>query len=335
MAAPLSTPFCRLAGVELPIVQAPMGGAACPALAAAVSNAGGLGMLGITWFDLEMMRAYLRDTRRLTDRPFGVNLVLAWPPDERLEMALAEGVRIVSLTWGDPTPYVERIHRAGALLFQTVGSAAEARRAKEAGADAVVAQGWEAGGHVWGEVATLPLVPAVVDAVAPLPVVAAGGMADGRGIAAALLLGAGAAWLGTRFLAAEEAFIHPAYRDRIVAAAETDAVWTTLFDRDWVAPHRALRNSTLALWEGAGRPPRGARPGERDVLAHLPDGTPIERYAEIPPVAVVEGHLEGLVHYAGQSAGLVRRVQPAADIVRELADETVAVLRSGARLAGG
>lgn len=335
MTARLRTPLCDLLGIALPIGQAPMGGASCPALAAAVSNAGGLGMLAITWFDLEMMRTYIRETRRLTERPFGVNLVLAWPPEERLRMALDEGVRIVSLTWGDPTPYVEMIHRGGALLLHTVGSAAEARRVVDAGADVVVAQGWEAGGHVWSEVATLPLVPRVVDAVAPVPVIATGGIADGRGVAAALTLGAAGVWLGTRFLAAEEAFVHRSYRERILAAAETDAVHTMLFDKVWVAPHRTLRNSTLALWEGAGRPRSGARPGEHDVVAHLPDGTPVERYSDVPPVAVVEGDHEALVHYAGQGVGLVRRAQPAAEIVRELADEAERALRAGARLTDG
>jgi NAD(P)H-dependent flavin oxidoreductase YrpB (nitropropane dioxygenase family) len=325
--ATLRTPLCDLLAIDVPIIQAAMGGASCPPLAAAVSNAGGLGMLAITWFELDVMRAFLRETRGLTDRPFGVNLALAWPPEERLAMALEEGARIVSLFWGDATPWVERIHRAGALCLHTVGSAAEARRARDAGVDVIVAQGWEAGGHVWGEVATLPLVPAVVDAVAPVPVVAAGGIGDGRGVAAALMLGAQAAWIGTRFLAAEEAFVHPSWRQRIIDAAETDAVWTTLFDKGWDAPHRALRNSTMRRWEDAGRPRSGARPGEDDVVARLPDGTAVPRYSEVPPIAVAEGDLEALVHYAGQSAGLVRRVQPAAEIVRELVEEAEDCLR--------
>jgi nitronate monooxygenase len=333
--AALRTPLCTLLGIDVPIVQAPMGGCAVPALAAAVSNAGGLGMLGVSWFELDLMRAMIRETRRLTARPFGVNMALEWPQAERLAICLEEGVRIVSLFWGDPRPHVRTVHAAGALLLQTVGSAEEARRAVDAGADVIVAQGWEAGGHVWSEVATLPLVPRVVDAVRPTPVVAAGGIADGRGVAAALMLGAAGAWLGTRFLGSEEAFIHPSYRDRVVAARETDTVYTTLFDVGWPnAPHRTLRNSTFAAWESAGRPPSGERPGEGQTVTTLPDGTPVPRYSEIPPLPGMEGDLEHLVHYAGQSAGLVSRVQPAADIVREIAEETLRALRAGAGLVG-
>ena len=148
-----------------------------------------------------------------TSKPFAVNLVLDWDPAERLAIALHEGVRIVSFFWGDPAPWVEQVHAAGGIVLHTVASAEEARRAADAGVDAVVAQGWEAGGHVWGQVSTLALVPRVVDAVAPLPVVAAGGIADGRGLAAVLALGAGAAWMGTRFLLAEEAATHPVYQE--------------------------------------------------------------------------------------------------------------------------
>src|SRR5690349_19197963 len=139
----LRTPLCDRLGIELPIVQAPMGTLAVPPLAAAVSNAGALGMLGVTWLDLDMTRAFIRETRRLTARPFGVNLALAWEQHERLGICLEEGARIVSLFWGDPTPYVPTIRAAGATLVQTVGSAAEARSAVAAGADVIVAQGWE------------------------------------------------------------------------------------------------------------------------------------------------------------------------------------------------
>jgi len=333
MAPRIDTPLCRLLGIDVPIVQAPMGTCAVPALAAAVSNAGGLGMLGVSWLDRDMMRDFVRETQRLTDRPFGVNLALAWPQEEHLHICLDAGARIVSLFWGDPTPYVDAIHSAGAILLQTVGSAEEARRAVAAGADVVVAQGWEAGGHVWGEVATLPLVPCVVDAVRPTPVIAAGGIADGRGVAAALMLGAAGAWLGTRFLASEEIFIHPAYRERVVAARETDTYYTTLFDGGWPdAPHRTLRNATVADWEAAGRPASGRRPGEGDVIATLPDGGPVARYSDVPPLPGMAGDLDRLVHYAGQSAGLVHRVQPAAEIVREIADETIRALRDAGRL---
>lgn len=165
----LQTSLCALLNIELPIIQAPIGGAATPALAAAVSNAGGLGMLPLTWHSPEGVRRVIRQTRQLTDRPFGVNLILQWPQEERLKVCLEEGVPVVSFFWGDPSLYVAAAHTAGSLVMHTVGSAVEARRVRDAGVDIIVAQGWEAGGHVWGQVATLPLVPCVVDAVAPTP----------------------------------------------------------------------------------------------------------------------------------------------------------------------
>ncbi len=321
------TSFCRLVGIELPIVQAPVGGVSTPALAAAVSGAGGLGTLSITWREPDALRALLRETRERTDKPFAVNLVLAWDPEERLAIALEEGVRVVSFFWGDSAPWVQQVHAAGGIVLHTVASAEEARRAAAAGVDAVVAQGWEAGGHVWGEVATMALVPRVVDAVAPLPVVAAGGIADGRGLAAVLALGAGAGWMGTRFLLAEEAATHPLYRERLLAATETDTVYSTLFDVGWPdAPLRALRNSTWEAWRAAGEPAPGSRPGEGEPVATGEDGRPIARYSNDAPVAGASGDIAVMALYAGQGVGLAGRVQPAAEIVREVAADAAAVI---------
>jgi nitronate monooxygenase len=327
MAVRYDTAFCRLAGIDLPIVQAPVGGITTPALAAAVSEAGGLGMLSITWRDPSALRALLRDTRARTAKPFAVNLVLEWDPAERLAIALEEGVPIVSFFWGDPAPWVDQVHAAGRLVLHTVASAEEARRVAEAGVDAIVAQGWEAGGHIWGEVSTLALVPRVVDAVAPLPVVAAGGIADGRGLAAVLALGAGAAWMGTRFLLAEEAATHPIYREAVIAADETATAYSSLFDVGWPhAPLRTLRNSTWQAWQAAGEPPPGARPGEGDVVATGEDGRDIVRYDNDAPVAGASGDIAAMCLYAGQGVGLAQRTQPAADIVREVAEEAARVL---------
>ena len=195
----MSTPVCELLGIERPIVQAPM--AAVPRLAAAVSNAGALGMVTLTWS--ADVGAVVRETAALTARPFGGNFVLTEDHHRHVDQALEAGLRIVSFMLGDPGGYVGPVHDAGGVVMHTVGTAEEARRAVASGADVVVAQGWEAGGHVWGSVATLPLVPAVVDAVTPVPVIAAGGIGDARGVAAVLALGAQAAWLGTRFLMAE------------------------------------------------------------------------------------------------------------------------------------
>ncbi len=314
----MRTPLCSLLGIEHPIVQAPIGSAGVPRLASAVSDAGALGMLALTWS--ADAGTLVRETAALTSRPFGGNLVLEWEQRARLDSALEAGLRIVSLTWGDPAPYVAPVHDAGGIVVHTVGSAEEAKRAVAVGVDVVVAQGWEAGGHVWGRVATLPLVPAVVDAVGSTPVIAAGGIGDARGVAAVLALGAQAAWLGTRFLFAEEAPVHPRYRERLAGAAETDAEWyADLYDGGWPnAPHRALRNATAEAWERAGRPPSGSRPGEGERIGTRPSGAPLVRYTSDLPLAGAEGDIDASSLWAGQSVALMRRVEPAAQIVAEL-----------------
>jgi nitronate monooxygenase len=311
-------PFCELVGCEHPVVQAPIGSAAVPQLAAAVSEAGALGMVALTW--VSDAAAAVRETTDRTMRSFGGNFVLEWDQRARLDAALEAGLRIVSLTWGDPAPYVAAVHDAGGIVLHTVSTADEARRAVGAGVDVVVAQGWEAGGHVAGRIATLPLVTAVVDAVDPVPVVAAGGIGDGRGVAAVLALGAQAAWVGTRFLLAEEAPIHETYRRRLLEADETEAEWfAELFDGGWEqAPHRALRNSTAAAWEGAGRPAPGSRPGEGEAIATRGDGRLVARYASALPLVDFGGDVEALSLWAGQSVALARRVEPAAEIVSDL-----------------
>ena len=291
---------------------------AVPELAAAVSNAGALGMLALTWSS--PAGDAVRETAALTDRPFGGNLILSSDQHRRVDEVLGAGMRIVSFMWGDPAGYVEQVHEAKGVVLHTVGSAEEARRAVASGVDVIVAQGWEAGGHVWSQVATLPLVPAVVDAVAPVPVIAAGGIGDARGVAAVFALGAQAAWLGTRFLLAQEMPIHEEYRRRLVGAAETDAQWyANLYEVGWPdAPHRAIRNSTAEVWEAAGRPAPGSRPGEGDVIAQFASGESILRYEPGAPLVGTTGDVEALSLWAGQSVGLARQSQPAAEIVAEL-----------------
>jgi nitronate monooxygenase len=310
------TRVCELLGIERPIVEAPL--SADPRLPAAVSNAGGLGTLGLGW--AEDAGEVVRETAALTDRPFAGNFVLAFDQHHRIDEALSAGLRIVSLFWGDPRRYVDSVHDAGGLVMHTVGSVEEARRAVECGVDIVIAQGWEAGGHVWSGVATLPLVPAVVDAVAPVPVIAAGGIGDARGVAAVFALGAQAALLGTRFLLADEMPIHEEYRRRLVAATETDAEWyPDLYAVGWPdASHRAIHNSTAEMWDAAGRPALGRRPHEGEVLARFVSGESIVRYEPAPPMDGTTGQIEPLSLWAGQSVGLAARSQPAAEIVAEL-----------------
>jgi NAD(P)H-dependent flavin oxidoreductase YrpB (nitropropane dioxygenase family) len=329
----MTTALCERLGIELPIIQAPMGGVVGAALASAVSNAGGLGMLSPWRADIDVVRRQIRETRTLTSRPFGVNLNLEFPQEERLAACLDEGIRIISFFWRDPSSLLSRAKAGGAIVMHTVGSASDARRAASCGVDILVAQGWEAGGHVRGTVATMPLIPAVVDAVAPAPVVAAGGIADGRGLAAALALGAGGAWIGTRFLVSHEAAVHPRYRERLLRANENDTVFLeNLFDVRWPnAPHRTLRNQTVETWEAAGRPPPGKRPGEGEVIANSQSSGRIVRYQSCTPGPDTEGDIDALSLWAGQSVGLVSKRQSAGDIVREIADEARLVLRQLAR----
>jgi nitronate monooxygenase len=332
----LNTRLTDLLGIEYPIVQAPIGSATCAELAAAVADSGGLGHLAVTWRSLDGTRRVIEETREATDERFAVNLALDdrtthLPTDEHLDVVLDAGAPVVSLSFGDPAPHVDRIHEAGAVVMATVGSAEEARAAVEAEVDAVVAQGSEAGGHLQSDVATMPLVPRVVDAVAAggtdVPVVAAGGIADGRGIAATLALGAAGAWLGTRFVATHEANVVEDYRDRVADAFETDTVRTDLFDGGWPGrDHRVLRNSTVEAWEAAGRPPPGARPGEDERVGAYPDGHPVERYDDDVPVSGATGDTEAWALYAGQSAGTVDAVRPAGEVVERLATETRAAL---------
>ena len=331
----MRTNVTELLGIEHPVIQAPIGVLSIPALASAVSNAGGLGMMAITWLEPDEIREAVATLRAATDRPFGVNVVIDPqdpPQHERVAAALEAGAPFVSFFWGDPAPYLDAVHAAGARAALTVGSAEEARRAVGAGVDVVVAQGWEAGGHVWGEVSTLVLVPAVVDAVPDTPVIAAGGIADGRGLAAVLALGAGAAWMGTRFVASQEAPAHEVWQALLLQARETDTFHSKVFDVGWPnAAHRTLRNPTIEAWLAAGSPPPGARPGEGEVLATRPDGSEVVRYSSESARSTLTGRIDELSLWAGQSAGLVHEVLPAAEIVRRTVAEAVAAMESAAR----
>lgn len=332
----METSVTRLLGVEHPIIQAPIGGLSVPALAGAVSSAGGLGMMAITWMSPDEIRAAVAAVRAITDRPFGVNIIIDEhdePQDDRVGVALEAGVPVISFFWGDPARYVDRVHAAGAKATLTVAAAEEARRAVDAGIDVIVAQGWEAGGHVWGQVSTLALVPAVVDAVAGgAPVVAAGGITDGRGLAAVRALGAQAAWMGTRFVASEEAPAHPDWKARLIGAQETDTYYSSLFDVGWPdAPHRTLRNRTIDDWLAAGSPPSGQRPGEGEVLATRPDGSEVVRYTSVSARDSLVGRIDDLSLWCGQGVGLVRDVLPAGEIVRQTVAEAEAILEALAK----
>jgi NAD(P)H-dependent flavin oxidoreductase YrpB (nitropropane dioxygenase family) len=309
----------EILAIEVPIVQAPIGTAATPSLAAAVANAGGLGMLALSWSRPEQIRDLIRATRSLTARPFGVNLVLEWPQQERLRVVLEEGVRIVSTFWGNPAEYVSVVHAAGAKLIHTAGTFDEAAQAVAAGVDILVAQGVEAGGHVRGSTPLQQLLSELTGAFPAIPVIAAGGLADVQDIAAARVAGAEGAWLGTRFVCSVEANAAAIYQDLIIGASADDTVLTTLFARGWPdAPHRVLRNSTIRACEAAGRAMEPvAEIG--DIVARTASGAPVERYAFALPTRTMTGDLEAMALYAGLGVDRIRDVQPARDLVQTLA----------------
>src|SRR6476659_4018967 len=317
----MKTALCHVLGIEHPIISAPMGpDLTGPELVAAVSNAGGLGILQAQFCPPPVFRQEIRRVRALTSKPFGVNLLLHFPVEEQVAICLEERVPVLSFFWGDPTPYVERAHAAGVKVFQQVGSVADARRAADAGVDVIIAQGVEAGGHIVGQVSTLALVPRVVDAVAPRPVAAAGGIGDARGVVAVLALGAQAAVLGTRFLASVESRAHPLYKQKLLQAGEADTVRTILFGHGWPnAPHRTLLTLFVEQWLGQEARGQESRPDEpvvgRTVIAG--HAMPVLRFMGMPPNCDATGEIESMDLLAGQDVGLVGEIKPAGQIVRE------------------
>jgi len=308
-------------GLEYPIVSAPMGSVSGGRLAAAVSNGGGLGLVGGGYGDADWMREELSLAKTEATRPWGVGLITWHATNDAVEFALGYEPHVFMLSFGDPRPYVPAIKAAGCALLCQVQDVEDARAAQAAGADVIIAQGTEAGGH-GARRATLPLVPAVVDAVAPTPVLAAGGIVDGRGLAAALMLGAQGVLMGTRFYAATESLGHQRARERIVAAKGSDTRRTRVFDvvRQYPWPEaytgRALRNPFMERWDGR----------EDDLGAAL-DG-------EIPAfeTAVREGDFDTAMIWAGEAVDLISDVAPAAELLRRVGVEAEECLRRGSEL---
>jgi NAD(P)H-dependent flavin oxidoreductase YrpB (nitropropane dioxygenase family) len=321
----ISTHLTRMLGIRHPVVQAGMGGVARADLVAAVSNAGGLGMLGMIRMAPDFIREQIRRTRMLTDRPFGVNLVPPVAPHSgfkaQLQVCLEETVPVVSLFWCDPAPFMERCRAAGVVVMLQIGSVEEARRAAANGVDVIVAQGVEAGGHVRGQVGLLSLLPSVVEGVSPVPVIAAGGIVDGRGLAAALTLGAEGVWVGTRFVASEEAEAHPDYKKRLLGASEADAVFTEIFHVGWPpgSPHRVLRN----LLTDGGSPP----PGPVARMRFGSQTLEVPPFGSATPTVHTEGRTELMANYAGQGVGLIHSILPAAEIVERMVSEAEVIMR--------
>lgn len=311
----MQTEITKLLGIEYPIIQGGMAWVAEHHLAAAVSEAGGLGLIGGANAPAEVVRNEIREARKLTDKPFGVNVMLMSPHAEEIaKVVVEEGIKVVTTGAGSPEKYMQMWKEAGIAVIPVVASVALARRMERCGADAVVAEGTESGGHI-GEATTMTLVPQVVNAV-NIPVIAAGGIADGRGLAAALMLGAKAVQIGTRFVVANESIVHENYKDRVIAAKDIDSAVT---GRGHGHPVRSLRNAMTREYtklEAEGK--------SFEELEYLTLGTLRK--------AVMDGDIVNGTVMAGQIAGLINKKQSAKEIIDEIMSEATNLLKNAGSL---
>jgi NAD(P)H-dependent flavin oxidoreductase YrpB (nitropropane dioxygenase family) len=312
----LQTPVCEVLGIEVPILQAGMSTMTSAELVAAVSNAGGLGIIGALGRSPDDLRDEIRRVRALTSRPFAVNHVLCQVDDECVELTLAQRVPVLSLSWGRAADLTARAHEAGLKVIHQVTTPEEAGGVAAEGADVIVAQGSEGGGHVGTTMSTMAIVPQAVDLVKPVPVIAAGGIADGRGLAAALMLGAQGVMMGTRFLATIECHGRGHSKDVLLNSLGSQTVasklWDDVMGEVWPgAQVRTVRNPIIDEWT--------KRPGEWQAAAD-----------QIRP-ALQAAYNNGDVVLAGQGVGLVHEILPAADVVKRVAEEAAALLSSGLR----
>lgn len=307
----LRTPLCDLLGVDAPIIQAAIPPYTSPELVSAVSNAGGLGSYASAFKPVDQVREDIARIRTLTDRPFGVNVLIPAFDQEVFDFVLSDPPPVVSFAVGHPGERIQRAKDAGARVIAQVHTVEQAREIASAGADVIIAQGSEAGG-LTGSVSLMPLLPQVVDAVAPIPVVAAGGIADGRGLAAALVLGAQGVNLGTRFIASEEASSGPDRRQQLVEAQSDQAQKSRFLEQLLVLPGesyqtsmRSLQTAFIKEWDGR----ESVQPDELERLrAEIFDGSERDR-------------IEDYVFAAGQSVGLIADVRPAAEIIEQMVSE--------------
>jgi len=316
----LRTPLCDLLGIEHPILLAGMGGVSYAELAAAVSNAGGYGVLGMAGTSTRFIEEQMKKVRSLTDKPFGVDLLAATPDalTKAVDVIIGEGASSFVAGLGVPMPIIERLKTAGLKVMVVCGAVKHAVKAEQAGCDAVICQGGEGGGHT-GLVGTMPLIAQAVDAV-KIPVVGAGGIFDGRGLAASLALGAQGVWMGTRFIASEEAHAGDLYRQAIVEAKDEDTIRTRCYSGK---PMRVKKNPYVDDWE--------SRPGD---IQPFPQQAILSSRAGV--MGGIGGQIEGLdadrsAFAMGQSAGGVRDVLPAGEIVRRIMAEAEAAIE---RVAG-
>lgn len=324
----LKTPICDLLGIEKPIVQAGMGFVARSELAAAVSNAGGLGVIGAAFLGLDQLREEIRKTRDMTDKPFGVDILFATygrpSPDPRVEeftdevrkqidLVFEEGVPILASGLGNPAPIVPQAHELGIKIIALVGNTKNAKRVAAGGVDVIVAQGYDGGGHT-GRVGTLTVLPAIVDCVEQ-PVLAAGGIADGRGVVAALAMGAEGVWMGTRFVATKEAFAHMNYKNRITEIDDEGTIRTRCFTGK---PCRVIKNRITAEWENK----------EAEIEPFPIQVIKISEYVgeNVYEAARLHGRIDLGSCAAGQSSVLIHDVKGAGEVVDDVMNEAEHIL---------
>lgn len=315
----IHTRLCDLLGIAQPVMSAPMTGTATADLAAAVSNAGGFGLIGGSGGDADWLRAHIRATRERTVLPFGIGFISLFAGlDDLVRVAIEERVTAIAHSFADPSPYVSAAHAAGIVVIAQVQSVAQAVAAARAGVDAIAAQGTEAGGHTGTWSATLPLVPAVIDAVVGVPVIAAGGIADGRGLAAALMLGAEGVWIGTRFLASYEWAGDAWGQARVIEAGTDDTVLTRAYDLAMGHPFpasypaRVIRNDFTDAWHNH----------DADVVAQSATlRAAIQRAERAGDARIAEV-------IGGNAVGLIHAVEPAGDILHRIVAEAEAILRT-------
>lgn len=319
---PSATALMNVFGLTYPIFQGPAGGAA---LASAMSNAGALGHVGLWMLPPEGARAVVTELRRQTERPFIVNYLLSFEPVS-LPAALDAGAPIVQFSWGLPDKEaIDAVRRARAKFGVQIATVEGAQTALDLGADYLVAQGNEAGGHVQSSTPLYELLPSVLEVAQSIPVLVAGGVSNGVHLRTALEAGAAGAVIGTRLMATQESDAHDDYKTALVQADGSDTAMSVCFQDGWPgATHRTLRNGTLVRWEAAGCPPIGRRPGEGDVIATRPDGETIVRYSPVPPLRGFRGSVTDLAMYAGMGVGSVSDIPTARELVERIWAECLA-----------
>jgi NAD(P)H-dependent flavin oxidoreductase YrpB (nitropropane dioxygenase family) len=321
----LKTRITELYGLKVPFINAGMAFIATAPLARAVCEAGGMGMLGAAAMPPDVLQEAIRGVKAVNPACFGVNFIGRFSGIEHIELCVTEKVPVVVFFWDDvPDEWLSRLRAAGSHIWFQVGSVDEAKAALRRGAQGLVVQGSEAGGHNRAVAATFSLLPAVVDAVPSVPVVAAGGIADGRTVAAALALGADAVWVGTRLLASFEAYAHPQYKDRVVAAGVGDTSRHLIFGPEFPdAPTRGLRNRIVREWERHDNPPpyRVVPDSETPVIGRARvygQGFPMKQFCGFPPTPEFTGDFEEMSLLAGESVGQTKQLMSAASIIDEM-----------------